>query len=80
VDIIATNLPQAVANPHGRNSFAVEDGSATQDPDFPKRASVVDVERSESIAESERYPVPTEEEASVLRKVSDSIPSNVASP
>ena len=72
-------MPQEVANPHGRNSFAVEDGAATHDPDFPKRGSVVDVERSESVAERERYPPPTEEEAAALRKVSDSIPSTASS-
>lgn len=76
-DFISTNVPSEVAHPHGRNSFALEDGVATHDPDFAKRASV-DVEamgeRTASVVEREMYPLPTEEEARTLRKIADSIP------
>ena len=77
-DIIVTNVPREVAHPHGRNSFALEDGCLTEDPYRAKRLSVVDVEavgeRTASVIDRERYPVPTEEEARTLRKISDSIP------
>jgi len=77
-DIIATSVPAAVAHPHGKNTFALEDGAATQDPGFAKRASV-DVEaigeRTASVAEREEYPIPTEDEARTLRKVADAIPN-----
>ncbi|KAK5155212.1 peptide transporter ptr2 [Recurvomyces mirabilis] len=79
VDIIATRIPPEVANPHGRNSFALDDGIATPDPGYAKRASVVDVEaqgeRSPGVVERETYPPPTEEEAKTLRKVAGSIPA-----
>ena len=79
MDIIATRIPPEVANPHGRNSFALEDGIVTADPGYAKRASVVDVEaqgeHGPSLLEHEAYPPPTEEEASTLRKVAGSIPS-----
>ncbi|KAL1304300.1 hypothetical protein AAFC00_000704 [Neodothiora populina] len=79
-DAIATNPPAAVVTPHGRNSFAMGDGAATEDPSMIKRLSVDvrDIEssgdRSQSIIDAERYPPPTAEEAATLRKVSDSIP------
>ncbi|KAK4542803.1 hypothetical protein LTR36_006179 [Oleoguttula mirabilis] len=76
-DFIATTVPGEVAHPHGRNSFALENGVATLDPGFAKRASV-DVEavgeRTASVVEREMYPIPTEEEARTLRKVADTIP------
>lgn len=76
-DIISTRVPQEVAHPHGSNPFAMDDGKATEDPGFAKRASV-DVEaigeRTNSMVEREMYPIPTEEEARTLRKISDSIP------
>ncbi|KAK5113960.1 hypothetical protein LTR62_003083 [Meristemomyces frigidus] len=78
-DIIATRIPPQVAQPHGRNSFALDDGIASRDPGYAKRASVVDVEaggeRTASVVDREQYPSPTEEEASTLRKVADSIPT-----
>ena len=71
-------MPAEVAAPHGSNAFALDDGKATEDPGFAKRASVVDVEatgeRTASMVEREMYPIPTEQEASTLRKVADSIP------
>lgn len=78
-DIISTSVPGEVAHPHGKNAFALEDGAGTQDPNFAKRASVVDVEaigeRTASVVEREMFPTPTEEEARTLRKVADSIPN-----
>ncbi|KAH9833910.1 PTR2-domain-containing protein [Teratosphaeria destructans] len=77
-DVIATNVPEEVAHPHGKNSFALEDGTATVDRDFAKRMSV-DVEaigeRTSSVIEREDYPAPTTEELSTLRRVSDDIPT-----
>ncbi|KAF2767015.1 putative MFS peptide transporter [Teratosphaeria nubilosa] len=77
-DVIATNVPAEVAHPHGKNSFALEDGRATVDKDFAKRMSV-DVEavgeRTSSVIERENYPVPTTEELSTLRRVADDIPT-----
>ena len=76
-DIISTRLPQEVAHPHGSNPFAMDDGKATGDPGFAKRASVaVEAigERTNSMVERELYPAPTEQEAATLRKISDSIP------
>lgn len=76
-DAIASRVPEEVAHPHGKNTFALEDGVATQDPAYAKRVSV-DVEavgdRTASVIERELYPQPTEEEARVLRKVVDKIP------
>ncbi|KAK5130880.1 hypothetical protein LTR08_001601 [Meristemomyces frigidus] len=76
-DFLGAGVPTEVAQPHGRNSFALESGAATQDPNFSKRVSV-DVEaigeRTASVVDRENYPMPTEEEASTLRKVADSIP------
>ena len=70
-------MPHEVANPHGKNPFALEDGKATSDPDYARRVSVTDVEktgeRTASVAEREDYPIPTEEEAQTLRKIPDSI-------
>lgn len=77
-EIIATRVPGEVANPHGKNSFALEDGHATEDPTYVQRI-VADVEaagdRTASVVERERYPPPTEEEASTLRKIADTIPT-----
>ena len=77
-DIIATTVPGEVVRPHGKNSFALEDGMLTEDPYRAKRLSVVDIEatgeRSASVIDKEAYPVPNEEEAIILRKVADSIP------
>lgn len=81
-DIISTSIPSEVAQPHGRNSFALDSGTASRDPKFAKSASVdieavtsiEDDERSASILERENFPVPTEEESRTLRKVADSIP------
>lgn len=76
-DFVATQVPAAVAHPHGKNGFAIADGEATHDPTLAKRLSV-DVEaigaRSASVISREQYPTPTPEEATTLRKVSDSIP------
>lgn len=56
----------------------MEDGKATEDPDFARRVSVTDIEakgeRTASVVERETYPPPTEEEAQTLRKIPDSIP------
>lgn len=75
---MATRVPDAVVLPHGSNSFALGDGSATLDPDMAKRLSV-DVEavdeRGASTIEQEQYPVPTEDEIRTLRKVVDHIPA-----
>ena len=67
-----------MAQPHGRNSFALDAGSATQDPNFAKRVSV-DVEalggrKSSVVIDGEEFTIPTEEEAATLRKVADVIP------
>lgn len=73
-EILATNIPQEVLDPHKKNSFAVAEGAATEE----KRLSVIGIEpeaeRSQSIIDAELYPQPTEEERITLRKVADSIP------
>jgi hypothetical protein len=79
-DILSTTVPHEVAHPHGKNSFALEDGRATVDTNFAKRTSInVDVEatgeRTPSVIESELYPRPTDEELTTLRKVAGSIPA-----
>ena len=74
---IASQVPDEVAHPKGKTSFALEDGIYTQDKPFSKQASV-DVEavgdRTSSVIEQDAYPTPTEDEVSTLRKVADSIP------
>lgn len=76
-DAIATTVPEFVAQPCGKNAFAVESGRAALDENNAKRMTV-DVEaigeRTASMRERELFPLPTEEEACSLRKVPDSIP------
>ena len=77
-DIVATQPPKDVMEPHGSNPFALNDGAADQ-PE--KRLSVYDQKileaRRPSITDHQEYPPPTDEERGTLRKVADSIP-NVA--
>ncbi|MCJ1386880.1 hypothetical protein MMC17_010008 [Xylographa soralifera] len=74
-DIVATQPPKDVMEPHGSNAFALNDGAAYQ-PE--KRLSVYDEKILEasrpSIADPHEYPPPTEEERLTLRKIADSIP------
>lgn len=74
-------MPKEVAHPHGRNSFAIADGTATEDPTAVKRLSVdvKDIEHGDHghdgvLDDPDLYPYPTPEEALTLRKVPDSIP------
>lgn len=73
-EIFTTTVPQEVLDPHKRNSFAVADGTATDE----KRLSVIgfepEAERSQSVIDADLYPPPTEEDRATLRKVADSIP------
>ena len=75
-DIVASQPPKYVIEPHGSNAFAVNDGAADQ-PEL--RLSVEDEKildaRRPSVVDREQYPPPTDEERSTLRKVADSIPS-----
>ncbi|CAD6574889.1 MAG: hypothetical protein ASARMPRED_006965 [Alectoria sarmentosa] len=75
-DIVATQPPKDVVEPHGSNAFALNDGAAYQ-PE--KRLSVYDEKILEatrpSVADPHEYPSPTDEERSTLRKVADSVPS-----
>lgn len=75
-DIVATQPPKDVVEPHGSNAFALNDGAAYQ-PE--KRLSVYDEKILEatrpSVADPHEYPPPTDEERSTLRKVADSVPS-----
>ncbi|MCJ1395136.1 hypothetical protein MMC18_008017 [Xylographa bjoerkii] len=75
-DIVATQPPKDVMEPHGSNAFALNDGAAHQ-PE--KRLSVYDEKILEasrpSVADPREYPLPTDEERMLLRKVADSIPS-----
>ncbi|WPH04961.1 Hypothetical protein R9X50_00785800 [Acrodontium crateriforme] len=75
-DAIASNPPAAVAVPHGKNQFAMEDGVATQDHNYAKRMSVEieDMRMNSSATDRELYPLPTEEELATLRKVAGTIP------
>lgn len=78
VDFIATRPPKEILEPHGRSSFALQDGVSTSLD--AKRLSVdmealAEAERSGSVIDKEKYPIPTEQELSTLRKVSDSIPA-----
>ena len=71
---MASTVPDEVAL-GSRNSFAIADGRATTE----KRMSVsLDAEgavrSSTSVVDLEKYPPPTDEERSTLRKVADSIP------
>ncbi|KAI9665076.1 MAG: hypothetical protein M1821_006524 [Bathelium mastoideum] len=77
-DFIASRPPKEVVEPHGRNSFALQDGTSTS---LDAKRLSVDMEaiaeagRRESVVDKEKYPIPTGEELSTLRKVSDSIPT-----
>lgn len=75
-DIVATQPPKDVMEPHGSNPFALNDGAADQ-PE--KRLSVYDEKileaRKPSIVDHQEFPPPTDEERSTLRRVADSIPS-----
>lgn len=73
-EILATNAPHEVLDPHKRNSFAVADGVATDEKRFSAVGIEPEAERSQSIIDAELYPSPTEEERATLRKVTDSIP------
>ncbi|KAM0794956.1 POT family-domain-containing protein [Usnea florida] len=75
-DIVATQPPKDVVEPHGSNAFALNDGAAYQ----PEIRLSVDEEKileagRPSVANKPDYPPPTDEERSRLRKVADSIPS-----
>ena len=73
-EILATNIPSEVLDPHKRNSFAVAEGRGTDE----KRLSIVDLEpgvESSSVVDTDLYPPPTEEERATLRKVADTIPA-----
>ena len=75
-DIVATQPPKDVVEPHGSNAFALNDGAAYQ----PEIRLSVDEEKileagRPSVANTSDYPPPTDEERSRLRKVADSIPS-----
>jgi len=75
-DIVATQPPQSVVEPHGGNAFALYDGAADQ-PE--KRLSVYQEKmleaRRPSVADPDTYPLPTDEERQTLRKVAGSIPT-----
>lgn len=75
-DIVATQPPKHVLEPHGSNAFALGDGAAYQ-PE--KRLSVYDEKILEaarpSIVDGQKYPQPSDEERRTLRKVADSIPA-----
>ena len=78
IDFIASRPPKEVVEPHGRSSFALQDGVSTSID--AKRLSIdmeaiAEAERSGSVVDKEKYPVPTEEELKTLRKVSDNIPT-----
>ena len=78
VDFVATRPPQEILEPHGRSEFALQDGVKTSTD--AKRLSVdmealAEAERTEPVIDKEKYPIPTGEELSTLRKVSDSIPT-----
>ena len=75
-DIVATQPPKDVVEPHGSNAFALNDGAAYQ----PEIRLSVDEEKileagRPSVANKSDYPPPTDEERSRLRRVADSIPS-----
>ncbi|KAL9096062.1 MAG: hypothetical protein Q9165_001584 [Trypethelium subeluteriae] len=77
VEFVATRPPKEILEPHGRSSFALQDGVSTSLD--AKRLSVdmealAEAERRESVVDKENYPIPTEQELSTLRKVSDGIP------
>jgi hypothetical protein len=75
-DVVATQPPKDVMEPHGANPFALNDGAA---PQSAKRLSVYEQKvleaRRPSVYDPEAYPKPTDEERSTLRKVADSIPA-----
>lgn len=75
-DVVATQPPKDVVEPHGSNPFALNDGAASQ-PE--KHLSVYEQkvleERRPSVYDPEVYPKPTDEERSTLRRVADSIPA-----
>ena len=74
--MFATSVPEAVAEPHGRSSFApVEEiGHPIHDKELNDYQDVNTVSSSDGYDET-RYPRPTEEERTTLRKVADSIPA-----
>lgn len=75
-DIVATQPPKDVVEPHGSNALALNDGAADQ-PEM--RLSVYDEKILEavrpSIADQHEYPSPTDEERNTLRRVADSVPN-----
>ncbi|RDW65209.1 hypothetical protein BP5796_09901 [Coleophoma crateriformis] len=73
--VFATSVPEAVAEPHGRSSYAAIENIGA--PYHSKEAPEDDVEAvtaGDGVDESE-YPAPTEEEKTTLRKISDKIPA-----
>jgi len=72
--VFATSVPSAVAEPHGRSSFAPieEIGDPIHDKELATYQDVTGI--SSPGYDETRYPRPTEEERTTLRKVADSIP------
>lgn len=64
-DVISTQVPHEVAEPHGPNSFAIADGVAGEK---------TGIALTRVTSDDERYPTPTEDEFSTLRKVTDGVP------
>lgn len=75
-DVFATSVPSAVAEPHGRSSFAPieEIGNPIHDKELAEYNNVEATSSGELGYDETRYPLPTQEERTSLRKVADSIP------
>ena len=75
-DIVATQPPKDVLEPHGSNAFALSDGAADQ-PE--KRLSVYEEKILEAVrpavTDQQKYPRPSDHERSTLRRVADSVPT-----